>query len=928
MDYVLKKLNSYVEVSEGKTVERQTLLRERIEYMLFQAFGCLWNECIQYVSDETRKEIVENLHKMSIGEVVSAIRRLDVNNLVFESKKQLNILDKYPKLRNQALGHGYTHEDNEGNLEEALEALYQEFMQIDYFKQEFDLICVKSKDNGKYHGIRYSMDDGGMPNKWSCPKEVIGLDVPDDTVFLLSHSKGYYRVSPFICIREMGENVYVFQSLEDKLSGSVKYNRLFKTESKSFFVKELVCVAQNSERRKKSANGTIMNYYQRNYENYIKVPLEKKVKDFLNENRSNIQATIWGHGGVGKTACVQNICEELFCDLKQVFAYIVFVSAKDRRYETSTGNIVSINNIRTYQEILDNIIAVVYDENNDEDISAKEEKILGITNKVLLVIDDYETFQDREKEKIQKFIERLNLDYFKVLITTRNKRFSTGVEIKLDELNAEDTKTFLEQVFENEYPEYRLKIAEILSSKDNLDKIHQATSGRALFLYQFANLFVQKGLSDKIIEELKNSANAKEFLYGRMYECLGEIAQKEFKVISQIIDEKDLIFKEEILLYLLNESEKEFFEEGIQELLDQKIIERFDEDNFRLYSKDILDRMIKSFNDSDEVLKDRIKSKIHDIGGKNIKGTVYEAMLEEANLSRNKGNVEDTLQKYKHILNVKQCDRKIKRKALLNLTSYISNNLMDNEQTLSVFEEYIEKLGFQEDVDVIKMYVQYLWRSDDVAKTKACDILDRFFKKPYHRKTDNRNLELFAMAVNYCSHNVIDNTPEKVKISAENRIINEYGMQLYKWISNKQLNTYRPAIKHSISLALIATVKVAKDLTARGYDKESLIYDIKEYGIENFSEYFRKQLSSLNIKGENRKIEGDIVDARITYIARYGILVDIDDMGKAIIHNTEMKYGQRDNLKEGDIIKAKIIGQNEKGYILSMKELVDIGISG
>lgn len=37
--------------------------------------------------------------------------------------------------------------------------------------------------------------------------------------------------------------------------------------------------------------------------------------------------------------------------------------------------------------------------------------------------------------------------------------------------------------------------------------------------------------------------------------------------------------------------------------------------------------------------------------------------------------------------------------------------------------------------------------------------------------------------------------------------------------------------------------------------------------------------------------------------------------------NTEMKYGQRNGMRKGDIIKAKIIGQNEKGFILSTKNL-------
>lgn len=101
MDFILKKLNSRVNVSEEKSVERQTLLRERVEYMLFQALGVLWNKNINEISIEKRIDIVVSLRKMSIGQVVAAIRSLDLKNDVL-SPKQIKVLDKYPKLRNQA----------------------------------------------------------------------------------------------------------------------------------------------------------------------------------------------------------------------------------------------------------------------------------------------------------------------------------------------------------------------------------------------------------------------------------------------------------------------------------------------------------------------------------------------------------------------------------------------------------------------------------------------------------------------------------------------------------------------------------------------------------------------------------------------------------------------------------------------------------
>lgn len=919
MDYIIKKLNSYVSVSDKNSVECQTLLRERVEYILFLALGVLWNKNLDNLSVDKRKEIVESLHRMSIGQVVAAIRSLDLQNEIL-SKKQIKVLDKYPQLRNEALGHGYTHEDKEGNIEGALEELYQELIQFKFFSKPYDVIAVYKVYDDRYEGIRFSENQAGMPNKWICPKEILGDKIRENDIFLLNTDMEYYRISPFIFISDKGESVYVFQSLEDKLSGNLKLNRLFKSEIIYVKSEELISVAYDSERRRISANGTIMNYFNRNYSNYISTPVEKTIKDFLIENRSNVQATVWGHGGVGKTACVQSVCMELFNKMKCDFSYIIFVSAKDRKYDTMTGKIKGINGIRTYEEILDNIISVIYDEDSAEDVSVKETKVLAITSKTLIVIDDYETFVDDEKEKIQKFIHRLNIDYFKVLVTTRNKRFSSGIEIKIDEFNEPETKKFILEIFNKNYTAYYSEICRELSDKQVLSKVYQATSGRVLFLYQFANLYAQKGLDNKVIDELKQSENAKEFLYGRIYNYLDEIAQKEFKVISQILDDNDMIFKEEVVFFLLNEIDGEDLEEGLQELIEQKIIEKYDSENYRVYSKDMVARMEEMFDSSDDKFKEHIKNRLRIIGGKKIKGTVYEAMLAEANASRYMGNVMETLQKYKQILNDKSCDKKTKKKALLNLTSYISINLADNEQTIKVFDDYIEKLDFQNDVEVIKMYVQYLWRSDDVAKEKACDILDRFFRNKAHKKTRDIYFELFAIATNYLCHNVLENTPEKVICSAENRIVNEYGIELFDFVSKVQFNEYKPSIRHNVSLALIATAKVSIDLSKRGYDRNDLVQGIKQFGEKYFNEIFKNQLGRLELK-DKKVMEGEIIDARVTYVARYGVLVEIDGIGKAIIHNTEMDYGQRDGIKKGSVIKARIIGQNEKGFILSTKNL-------
>lgn len=919
MDFIITKLNGLIDVSEKNSVDMQTLLRERIEYIFYLVLGYLWNENFENIHFEDRNKIVENLHKMSIGEVVDAIRKLNDGCTVL-NKKEFKFFNKYPELRNEAIGHGYTHGDGESLLEDKLNLLYYDLMDLNLLKKDYDLICIKEIKDNMYMGLRFTVQSGGIPVKWTCPVEVLGEGVAINSVFLCDESVKYYRISPFVYIEGRGEDIFVFQSLIDKLSGKVRMSQLFRSGTKEIRADELISLSYESERRRISSNGTIMNYFEKNYSRFIEVPVEKVIEDFLTNNRSNVQATVWGHGGVGKTACVQNVCMKKYDDFHSDFSYIVFTSAKERRYDTRTGKIVEIQNLRNYEEILDNIIAVVYDKESNEDISKKEQEILALTSRVLLVIDDYETFLDVEKEKIQGFIKKLNIDYFKVVLTTRNRRLSTGVEIALDEFGISGTKSFLVSVFENEYPKYVEELKRKIDDKKILETIFEATSGRAIFLYQFANLYVQKGLDFSFLTELKNSKNAQEFLYGKIYTYLSEVAKKAFECISQIAEEKDYLFKKRVLEFLLNDYEEDDVMGAIQELVDQKVIEQYDEENYRVYSQDLFVMMREYYNSEIQVFKDKMQGKIKDIGGINIKGTVYEAMLEEANNSRNQGNMQVTVERYKRLLNSKESEKNVKKRALINLTSYMNITLLDVEGAVQIFEKYVENLGFLNDIDILKLYTQCLWSCDDIAKAKACDILERFFSKSNRKKTDIRNLELFAMTVTFCSHNVMENIPEKVKVSAEQRIFNEYGRELFNFIETKKLSDFKPSIRHNVSIALIATARLALELSYKGYDRMTYVKGIIQYGSQHFNDLFKRQLLKMQYEIENKKcVEGDYVSAKITYIAKYGILVTINNVYKAIIHNTEIPYGQKYLLRRGEVIKAKVIGENEKGYILSLK---------
>ena len=821
------------------------------------------------------------------------------------------------------MGHGYTHNDNEPVLERELDDLYGDLIKINFLKKNYDMVCVEGCSNGKYIGVRFDNEKGGLPAKWSCPKEVLGDDISMKSVYLLDDEMNYFRVTPFVAIENKGESIYVFQSLADKLSGRVKMSRLFQSETLEMRFEELISMSYESERRRISANGTIMNYFDKNYKKYINVAIEKKINDFLEKNRSNVQATIWGHGGVGKTACIQNICYNIFNDATRKFSYVIFLSAKDRMLDPKTGEIVEIKNLRSYEEIIDNMISILFDEDFQKNtLEFKEQQIFSVKSKVLLVIDDYETFSDSEKEKIQKFIIKLDLNYFKVIITTRNKRLSIGVEISSSEFEVEETKKFLLDIFTNEYPHHMEEINRLISDEKIMRSIQEATSGRAIFLYQFANLYVQKGFKQEFLCELKDSQNAQEFLYGKIYSYLGDMAKDAFVCISQITNEKDYIFKGRILEYLLNENDSEDVTMAVEELLNQKVIEQYDEEHYRVYSKELFGLMAKNYNDKSVIFKDKVRNKLQDIGGKDITGTVYEAMLNEANISRNQGNVKLTSEKYKRLLNDKNCDIRVKKKALMNLASYMAVNLLDMDGAIQIFEEYYNNYGFKNDVDITKLYTQFLWSSSGDGKQKACNILERYFRDRKHKKTAMRNLELFAIAVTYCISNVLENLDTvsgDVQKNNAQRIFNEYGKALYDYIIGKQLAEFKPSVKHNISLGLIQTAKLVIALTERGGTRLEYVNNILQFGEKQFNEIFRKQLQK--IRNEIKMyMPGDKVTVIVGNTVPYGVFVRVDGVQKGLIHNSGMVRGQKEKLRKGDKIQAWILDKNEKGYAVTLKE--------
>ena len=849
MDFILKKINNALSLSDPGSYDHITYLRSRIEYSLFLCLGLLWKN-FDTLKPTIQQEIISDLNKLSIGSVVSAIRNLDTINPQMLNKRCKKLLDSYPGIRNSKIGHGY---EMAGSIASELEPLYNEMVEFNpILKENCDIIVVQKFNADKesmYTGIRYPYNQGGEGVRWTCPAELLPFSDAELPRTYILYRGDYYKISPFVFYDVATQTPMVFNSLLEKLIGKVKLCSVLPSltgvGTKDVLFKELIYLSKTDGSRQISeSNGTIMNTFKENYSHYIDVGFEKIVKDFLENSRAYVSATFWGHGGVGKTACIQKVCYDYFNDTKKKFSYIIFITAKDRIYNPKTGEILSATgNISRYVDVVKAISKVLfdYDEETFDHKSVDEyvQQISDFRDNILIVIDDYETFEDSEKEKISSFIGKLNATYHKVIITTRNKRFALGMPISCNELDCASTDKFIRSIVAEQYPSHYSDIDRLLKDSNNLECIYKATSGRPIFIYQFIYLFIQKGFLTNLISGIRSSTNAQEFLYGRIYQYLSKNAQYLFVSISALVN-TDLRFNINVLEFILSKIilEKDLFEDSLQELVDQKIIELVGETYGRVYSGEILNIMEGEFKKLPPEIRDTIKNLLDSIGGKNINGSISEAMLEQADNSRVFGNEKETIEKYHRVLRSQTAPISVKEVAIKHLTAYLSASRLNPAAAIKEIEEFMPI--FYENVDIQISYLYLLWSQGISEKEKAVNSFQRFFSAQDHRKTDKKYLSFFALGTGYCIN--FDLRYRKysnlnIRNSQYMKTFNEYGRILFQYVRKRTIQG-KASLFHNIRVALIQTAKMCEILGRYENYKDKIQYglDICEW-MQQSNEY-------------------------------------------------------------------------------------------
>lgn len=831
MNYIVHQLNKKINllVSLGKNHEVKPHLQSKLEFYLIYILGYLWNKNVNRISAEKREDVLKTILKPSIGSIVSISRTLDIDAEIFGNrklKKLRDAIEKYPNLRNEQIGHGYTFEDEISKFITSFEEILDLFEDNDstLFESQ-DLIFVSGCEDSIFKGINFK-SNGSDYTLWTCPDKVQEFKIGD--IYAKYPDGNYYSLSPFIQVRNEDE-FFTFSSIEEKLTGRAKFNQLIKTGKLLLELPELTSINLTEDLYKiKTSNGTIINKFSKDWSKYIEIGISDQIVNFLTKNNSSVFATLWGHGGIGKTSAIQNVCENLAKSESKKFDYIVFLSAKDRYYNYYKGVIEEISeNFNSCNEIIEFINRILFDKLGEIDDS----KIIKFEGRVLIIIDDFETFTKEEKLKITTFIQKLNINYHKVILTTRSATLITGIEIETNELDEQKTLEFLKKAAYNEFPSINFD-RDFKLFKKYSKKIFEITSGRPLFILQFLILFKQNGsITETLLTDIKSLEEARRFLYDRIYDYLSHDAKNMFLGINLLVNnDNDLTGLIPNLRFILNkEDDIQGFDNALNELIKLRIVERLDSDFFKVYSPEILKLMRSYYEKKGKEYDGDITNRYNLIKSGERLETDY-ALLKIADSKRLDSSESEVENQYRRIIKREDGKLEVRLKALFNYANYLVSQKGRIDKALKLFSDYWH--WFKMEPEFILNNAKFHWaESSSINKYKAIDILEHYLtKKP--RISEETYLEILGSQMTYATIMLVSERNDikdkkrfkEVQDSQYTFIINEQrnrfnklynypGGKLYKMVEDKDLMTLSPKCRNFVLDGLTHYTEVCIRLT-------------------------------------------------------------------------------------------------------------------
>ncbi len=914
MDFITEAFD--IRISNAKTGDKKTLLQARIEYLYYFLLGYLWNLNKDSMTPTELTNFVNLLNgKLTLGSIVVSLEKLDKQKLIIDSNAK-NMFIKYNKFRNEKIGHGYVFCDGLDKAESMLDDIYKRFVSaIDLLSSKLDIVAVTDRTNDGYEGRVYHFDKNGSYDVCKIPDGI--LDINDDDfpqIFFRKETLNteYYKISPFVRLDgdDYNPDVFIFNMIVEKSTGKTRFNQFFKTGDKTIDVTAFKNISVENKFRIISPNGTRINHFELNYKRnqYIDVGILEQVRGFVVNNKSSVAATLWGCGGIGKTACVQELCEQLMNESKAHFSYIVFVSAKNRKFNEAKGEVVeALNNTNTFRAVIATAYETIFEkalncDENSKDFQDAIDAILSIQSckngkALLLIIDDFETFADDEKSKINNFIyNKTNTLYHKVIITTRNKKLLTTVtDIPTSKLDPEKTVKFVEDKMkldnscdERIYANYEKWI----KNEGAREKLARITGGIPLFILQWINLLKGGRSNELLSQDLTSSEEAIKFLFGKVYESLSDNAQKLYIAIPKVVDESKLNFHKFNLRAAccgVIQADAEFYD-ALEELEEMLVVQSATEDGniFSVYSEGFLVEMLNRFKETDEATRNSIDHWAKSIRDKNV--SLLDSYLKEADNSQVLGNKDATVKKYEKVLKWYGAPKDKRRKALLSLLCYLHAQ-RDFGAAIDNFNKYGK--DFYADPDIMYQIIYTLQSYNN--KNLTIEEIERYFDR--NISINDKNLKVYALASSFYIR-YYKNTDEY-----QNAI--GIGKKLYDFASARSKTNpgimKEPINKHNITEAFSHLLDVVISFDEHKDFANELAAFIRSYCDNN--KLVRKVEKTLkNNKTKSPKIEtdanqtGELLEGTVTLVA------DVFRFNKEI--------GQREAYTK----RAEITGDNQEIY--------------
>jgi len=815
MDYILSKLDQKIALLEAKRDKNiNPYYRAKIEYLLFFLLGYVWNRGIGTIDDEDRSYIISEIGKPSIGTIIDICRRLDNEDAI--TKKLKKVLNDYPHVRNDLVGHGYVFADAQPRADEIFRGIANDIISArSILSQTFDLVQVEAVDaGGNYVGVTYHAD--GKYGPWCGPASA---KLNTGNLYALTESNTYARISPFVHMVDEGE-FYVFRALREFLTGRVDYSRLLKTSTDfSFSWPELRSSELGTDgSREIGPYGTIANRIKQNYRKYIDVPqIKRELWSFL-KNKSSVCATLWGHGGVGKTAAVHHVCQELMLSESTPFDYLVFVTAKDRIYNYTTGeidNVADETRVTAFEDLVAEVNSLVF-----RDETSDPAKILAVRDRVLIVIDDYETFPPAERLKIEAFVSTLDINYHKVIITTRAANVTIGQRIESNELRSDETARFFQEVVQNEFSNAP-RLDDVMTTEAT-GSLHELTQGRPLFIFQAAYIWAQKGYRfDKLfgMDPIQSGAAAVDFLYGRIYDYFSLSARDLFDCLGLLVTADDPTNLTDKLRYTCGLDESpEKFNEALQELARLKVIELRENSFFRVYSPEILKLASEHFQLRGAAFKESAQTRLVRIG-RDKKLDNETALLANADAARYQRTEEEVEELYRQILSRPKSPEKVRLSAAINLASYFAIERKNVERAAQVLDDY--RHMFSGSSKYSKVFAQFCWASKK--KDKAIQVLFDVLRTLDGHEDRSERIEVLGLLVTYFGSQAIEEKDDlkKRKRLGDEPQFNEYdkvkdrlfrvrklGDELFNAVRKASFDQLSPGARQNASTGLLQHAEV------------------------------------------------------------------------------------------------------------------------